>query len=72
MEKRIIYQNDNGGVSIITPNLDCGLTLKQIAEKDVPYKKRYKVVNASDIPTDRSERNQWFVNEADLTDGVGK
>ena len=35
MNKRIIYQNDNGGVSIIIP-ADCGLTVEQIAAKDVP------------------------------------
>jgi hypothetical protein len=72
MEKRIIYQNDNGGVSIITPNLDCGLTLKQIAEKDVPYKKPYKIVDISDIPQDRTNRDAWVVDSTTLTDGFGK
>lgn len=31
----------------------------------------YKIVDVADIPTDRSERMQWTVDEADLTDGVG-
>ena len=35
MDERIIYQNDAGGVAIITP-CDCGLTIEQIAAKDVP------------------------------------
>jgi hypothetical protein len=35
MGQRIIYQNDTGGVSIIIP-CDCGLTIEEIAAKDVP------------------------------------
>jgi hypothetical protein len=31
----------------------------------------YKIVDASEIPTDRSEREAWTVDEADLTDGFG-
>ena len=70
MNQRIIYQNETGGVAIITP-CDCGLTIEQIAAKDVPTGKPFKIVDASDIPTDRQWRNEWTVDEADLTDGVG-
>ncbi|MCF7725786.1 hypothetical protein [Sulfitobacter sp. M22] len=70
MNERIIYQNDEGGVSILIP-ADCGLTVEQIAAKDVPTGKPYKIVDAADIPTDRSARGSWTVDEADLTDGVG-
>jgi len=68
--KRIIYQNDTGGVAVLTP-ADCGLTIEQIAAKDVPTGKPYKIVDASEIPTDRQWRDEWTVDEADLTDGVG-
>ena len=68
--KRIIYQNDTGGVAVLIP-ADCGLTIKQIAAKDVPTGKPYKIVDVSEIPTDRQWRNEWAVDEADLTDGVG-
>jgi len=68
--KRIIYQNDTGGVAVLTP-ADCGLTIEQIAAKDVPTGKPYKIVDVSDVPTDREWRNEWTVDEADLTDGVG-
>jgi len=70
MNQRIIYQNDAGGVAIITP-CDCGLTIEQIAAKDVPTGKPFKIVGASEIPTDRQWRNEWTVDEAELTDGVG-
>ena len=70
MEQRIIYQNDTGGVAVLIP-ADCGLTIEQIAAKDVPTGKAYKIVDAADIPTDRQWRAEWTVDEADLTDGVG-
>lgn len=68
--KRIIYQNDTGGVAVLIP-ADCGLTIEQIAAKDVPTGKAYKIVDVSDVPTDREWRNEWTVDEANLTDGVG-
>jgi len=72
MEKRIIYKNNQGGVSVIVPWLGSGLTIEQIAAKDVPTGKPYKIVDADDIPADRSQRDLWIVDEADLTDGVGE
>jgi hypothetical protein len=59
MNQRIIYPNDNGGVSIIVPAIECGLSIEQIAEKDVPAGKPFKIVDVSDIPTDRTFRNAW-------------
>jgi hypothetical protein len=70
MDQRIIFQNDEGGVSIIVP-CDCGLTIEQIAAKDVPTGKPYKIVDVADVPSDREWRNEWTVDVADLTDGVG-
>lgn len=70
MTKRIIYQNDTGGVAIIIP-CDCGLTINEIAAKDVPTGSPYKIVDVADIPTDRQWRDEWAVSESDLTDGVG-
>lgn len=71
MNQRIIYKNESGGVSVIIPAPDCGLSIEQIAAKDVPAGKPYKIVAASDIPSDRADRDAWVVDEADLTDGVG-
>jgi hypothetical protein len=72
MEKRIIYKTDEGGVAIIIPAPDCGLTVEQIAAKDVPTGKPYKIVDAVDIPTDRTEREAWTIDNKSLTDGVGE
>jgi hypothetical protein len=70
MDQRIIYQNEEGGVAIIIP-CECGLTIEEIAAKDVPTGKPYKIVDVADVPSDRQWRNEWTVDAADLTDGVG-
>ena len=56
---RVIYPNDDGGVSVLSPVPDCGLTLEEIIAKDVPAGKPYQVIDKSDLPTDRTFRNAW-------------
>ena len=69
MNQRIIYPNDEGGVSIIVPAPECGLTIEEIAAKDVPAGKPYKIVDVADIPTDRTFRAAW---EADFSNPGGQ
>ena len=63
MNQRIIYPNDDGGVSIIIPAPECGLSIEEIAQKDVPAGKSYKIVDVADIPTDRTFRDAWEYQE---------
>ena len=73
MNQRIIFPNDEGGVSVIIPAPEAMSLygIDAIAQKDVPTGKPYKIVDVSEIPADRSQRNAWTVDEADLTDGIG-
>ena len=73
MNPVIIYNQDNGVVAIIRPTEEALAVygIEAIAQKDVPAGKPYKIIDASEIPTDRSQRNAWTVDDADLTDGVG-
>lgn len=52
--KRILFPNDDGGVSIIIPaeSVDAAM-------KDIPSGKPYLIVDAADIPTDREFRGAW-------------
>ena len=59
MEKRIIYPTDAGGVAIVIPAPDCGLTIEEIAAKDVPAGKPHKIIDVSEIPQDRTFRDAW-------------
>ena len=63
MNQRIIYPTDEGGVAIIIPAPDCGLTIEEIAAKDVPEGKPYKIIDVSEIPEDRTFRNAWEYQE---------
>ena len=63
MNSRIIYPTDDGGVAIIIPAPECGLTIEEIAAKDVPAGKPYKIVDVADIPTERLFRNAWSWQE---------
>ena len=75
---KIIYKQDSGVLSVITPILTetnpvtgNPFTIEEIAAKDVPTGKKYKIVEDSDIPSNRDFRNAWTVDESDLTDGEG-
>lgn len=59
MNSRIIYPTDDGGVAVIIPAAECDLTIEEIAAKDVPAGKPFKIVDAADIPEDRTFRNAW-------------
>jgi len=59
MNQYIIYPTDEGGVVVIIPAPECGLTIEEIAAKDVPEGKPFKIVDVTDIPSDRTFRNAW-------------
>jgi hypothetical protein len=72
MSQVIVFKNDEGVVSVIhpTPEALSIYGIESIALKDVPFGKPFKIVDSSELP-DRSQRNQWDVDEVDLIDGVG-
>ena len=70
---RIIYNQDNGVVAVIIPTPEAleQHSIQAIAVKDVPFGRPFKILDAADIPSDRSDRDAWTVDEAELTDGIG-
>ena len=71
---RIIYKNQDNSVSVLIPTQEVLDTvgLQAIAEKDVPQDLPYWLVDASEIPSDRSQRNAWEIDESLGTpDGFG-
>jgi hypothetical protein len=65
MNQRIIYPTDNGGVAVIIPAPEYleTHTIKELADKDVPEGKPYKIVDVADIPEDRTFRDAWEYQE---------
>ena len=59
--KRIIYDNGEGGVSIIVPSTHCSSLDRLI--QDVPSGRPYQVIDVSEVPSDRTFRNAWIYEE---------
>ena len=59
MNERIIYETEEGGVAVIIPAPECDLTIEEIAAKDVPEGVSYHIVDASEVPSDRTFRGAW-------------
>lgn len=59
--QRIIYKTAEGGVAIIVPTAEYleTHTIEELAEKDVPAGAEFKIVDVSDIPSDRTFRDAW-------------
>jgi len=65
MTKRIIYPTNDGGVAIVIPSPEAleTMTIEEIAAKDVPAGKPFKIIDTADVPTDRTFRNAWEYSE---------
>jgi hypothetical protein len=82
MGKKIIYIQPSGILSgtvaimqrnptEINPSTGVLYTDEEVAQKDVPKGVKYKIIDDTEEPTDRSFRDAWEVDESELTDGVG-
>jgi hypothetical protein len=71
MTQCIIYNQDNGIPAVVVPTQEAldAHGIMAIAIKDVPAGKKFKIVDAAELPDTLQET--WTVNESDLTDGVG-
>jgi len=70
MAQIIIYGNpDLGNVAVCHPNLDCGLTIEEIAAKDVPDGTEYWIIDDSELPAACDDEcfNAWRVNNGKVT-----
>lgn len=65
MTQAIIYKQDNGGVAVVVPTPEAleQIGIQAIASKDVPAGKPFKIVDVSEIPSDRTFREAWSWEE---------
>ena len=70
---RIIYKNTDNTVAVLIPTSEAlsFATIAQIAEKDVPKDLPYKIVEDTDIPSDRTYRDAWEWDNTIVPDGFG-
>ena len=64
----IIFPNQ-ATISVMRP-LECGLTIQEIARKDVPFGVPYRIIDAALIPEDRTYRDAWTADFSS-PDGIG-
>ena len=62
-DKRFIFTNDDGSISILCPADNTNLTLEEIKTRYCPSDRTIYTVDKSQIPTDRSFRNAWTYTE---------
>lgn len=62
MTQRIIYTNESGDVFVVVPTPGSGLTIQEVADKDVPKGVAYDVVDTAIVPSDRTFRHAWRKN----------
>ena len=72
MTQVIIYNQDNGIPAVMMPTEEAlaSHSILDIAIKDVPAGKRFKIVDVSELPQDVPQE-AWEVDDAELVDGVG-
>lgn len=68
MTKLIIYQSETGGVTLVIPAETCGVSVEEIARKDVERGAPYHIVDASQVPQDMTFYAAW---EADFSNPTG-
>ena len=70
---RILYKNLDNTVAVLIPAQEVLDTvgLQSVAEKDVPQDLPYWLVMDTDIPSDRTSRNQWIMDTIKDPDGFG-
>lgn len=59
--QRIIFKTPDNGVGVIVPTPEAlkSMTMEELAKKDVPAGAPYRIVDTSEIPTDRTFRDAW-------------
>jgi|TARA_R100001082_G_C4352078_1_gene155014 hypothetical protein len=67
--KKIVYPNENG-IAVINPTGE--LSVENTALKDVPTGVKFKIIEDTDLPKDRTFRNAWEFDFSKDFDGVGE
>lgn len=72
MNQVVIYLQDDGVPAVLFPTPDCLEThsIMEIAVKDVPAGKPFKIIERSELPLDIPQE-AWEIDESELTDGIG-
>ena len=62
MDSVIVFQEKGRPVSVMRPSIDCGLSVLEIGQKDVPSGVPFWIVSDSLVPIGK-DREEWEVNQ---------
>ena len=68
--QRILYPTAEGGVAIVIPA--SGLSIDEVAAKDVPQGVPYEIVEVDAIPSDRTFRGAWVLGDCCVDQDLDK
>lgn len=68
----VIYNQDSGGVAVLVPTEEAlqKFGIMEIAIRDVPAGRPFKILDTSELPD--APQEAWEVDDIDLTDGIGE
>jgi len=67
-QKYIIYHMDDGAAGLIIPNMNCYLSLEEIAKKDVPDKRPYMIKTIDELPKDFTFFKSWIIDGTNVVE----
>tara|TARA_R110000803_G_scaffold49530_5_gene103051 strand:- start:629 stop:847 length:219 start_codon:yes stop_codon:yes gene_type:complete len=70
MSNIIIWKQTNGVLAITHPALNCGLTIEEIAKKDLPTGNKFKIIDIKILPQWDEFRDAWTCDDDYLDSGV--
>lgn len=59
MDKRIVYKNENGGVSVVIPSPKFEGTMQELAAKTLPEGTEWRIIDVAELPVSRNWRAAW-------------
>ena len=70
---KIIYKNPDNSVAVLIPTDEAlsFATIEQIAIKDTPEGYPFSIIDDSEMPADRVNREIWEWDASTVPDGVG-
>jgi len=68
-DDRVIVYKEGDDLMVVYPTGE--LSIEAVAIKDVPSGFPYKIIKKSELPSDRTFREAWNIDDTELADGVG-
>lgn len=59
MSQIIVFKNPDGSCGVVHPSPNAGISIEEIAKKDVPARLPFRITHINNLPKDRYFRGAW-------------